>query len=151
MYKSSKFYNSKTRFYYCSNLTKGYWMRNNPNGGWEWYGNLYNINKIQYSPVREEGKTTTSGDYSVSKLPTLTIVSNVFMMNGTYTWLFPGRVYNNYFLIPLHAHCTWIASNNVWVLHCFFLTSSLSLSAYIVDIVILNHSKNYLKATFSIH
>ena len=35
----------------CCNLTKGYWMRNNQNRGWRWNGNLYNINKIQYSPV----------------------------------------------------------------------------------------------------
>ena len=28
-----------------SNLIKGYWMRNNQNGGQKWIGNLYNINK----------------------------------------------------------------------------------------------------------
>ena len=33
------------------NLTKGYWMRNNQNGGWKWNENLYSINKIQYLPV----------------------------------------------------------------------------------------------------
>ena len=31
------------------NLTKGYWMRNNQNGRWKWNGNLYKINKMQYS------------------------------------------------------------------------------------------------------
>ena len=35
-------------FYFYSISTKGYWMRNNQNGGCEWNGNLYNINKIQY-------------------------------------------------------------------------------------------------------
>ena len=33
----------------CYNLTKRYWMRNNQKGGRKWNGNLYNINKIQYS------------------------------------------------------------------------------------------------------
>ena len=33
----------------CCNQPKDYWMRNNQNGGWKWNGNLYNINKIQYS------------------------------------------------------------------------------------------------------
>ena len=35
----------------CCDLRKGYWIRNNQNGGWKWNGNLYNINKIQYSPA----------------------------------------------------------------------------------------------------
>ena len=35
----------------CCNQIKGYWMRNNQNGGWKWNGNLYSINKIQYSPA----------------------------------------------------------------------------------------------------
>ena len=39
---------------------------------------------------------TASGDYSVSKLPTFTIVSNIFMRNGMYSLLFTGRVYNSY-------------------------------------------------------
>ena len=33
-------------------------MGNNQNGGWKWNGNLYNINKIQYSPA-------ANGDYLV--------------------------------------------------------------------------------------
>ena len=37
---------------------------------------------------------TTIGDYFISKItPPLTIVSNVFMRNGTYTLLFTGWVY----------------------------------------------------------
>ena len=42
---------AKSFFTKCCNLTKGYWMRNNQNGGCKWNGNLYNINKIQYSPI----------------------------------------------------------------------------------------------------
>ena len=38
---------------------------------------------------------TASGDYLVSIItPTLTIVSNIFMRNGTYPLMFTGRVYN---------------------------------------------------------
>ena len=42
--------------------------------------------------LREDGKPLL-----VSQLPTLTIVSNVFMRNGTYPFLFAGRVYNKVF------------------------------------------------------
>ena len=43
--------NDLLQFGLCCNLTKGYWMRNNQNGGWKWNWNHYNICKIQYSPA----------------------------------------------------------------------------------------------------
>ena len=46
--------------------------------------NLYN----HYSP--------TDGDDLISKNTHLTIVSNVFMRNGTHPLMFTGRVYNTY-------------------------------------------------------
>ena len=39
--------------------------------------------------------TAASGDNLVSKITPLTIVSNVFMRNGTYSLMFIGRVYNS--------------------------------------------------------
>ena len=39
--------------------------------------------------------TTTSHDLLVCIISHLTIVSNVFMRNGTYPWMITGRVYNN--------------------------------------------------------
>ena len=49
-------------------LTKGYWMRNNQNRGFKWNGNLYNINKIQYSQTSWKNVPTAGGDNIVSKI-----------------------------------------------------------------------------------
>ena len=40
----------------CCNLKKGYWMRNNQNGGWKWNGNLYTLTNYKTRQQREEGK-----------------------------------------------------------------------------------------------
>ena len=69
-------------------------MRNNQNRGWKWNGNLYNINNIQYLPAGAKKVTAASSDYLVYFYP-LTIVSNVFMRNGTCPLMFIGRVYNS--------------------------------------------------------
>ena len=45
---------------------KGYWMRNNQNGGWKWNENLYNINKTQYLPAAWGRWCTTSSAYQPS-------------------------------------------------------------------------------------
>ena len=42
-------------------------------------------------------KYYTCGDYLVSEIIPLTIVSNVFMRNGTYPLMFTGRVYKTFF------------------------------------------------------
>ena len=52
----------------CRNLTKGYWMKNNQNGGGKWNEIVY-ISKIQYSPMARRWQTTASGDYLVNILP----------------------------------------------------------------------------------
>ena len=52
-------------FTLCCNLTKGYWMRNNENKGWEWNENFHNINKIHASSMKKV--STASGDYLISK------------------------------------------------------------------------------------
>ena len=87
----------------CCNLTKGYWIRNNQNSGWEWNGNLYNINKIQYSSSSMKKVPIATGDYLVSKIIPLTIVSNISMRNGTYPLMFTGRIYNS--MVPT----TWVS------------------------------------------
>ena len=53
-------------YYCCCDLTKGYWMRNNQNGGWKWKGNLYNSNKLQYSPATWRKYPLLVGDYLVT-------------------------------------------------------------------------------------
>ena len=40
---------------YCWHLTKGYWIRNNQNRGWEWNGNLYTSTKYKTRQQSEEG------------------------------------------------------------------------------------------------
>ena len=80
-------------FRYCCNLTKGYWMSNNQNGGWKWNGNLHNT--ILASSV--EKVTAVSGDNLVYFHP-LTIVSKVIMRNGTYLLMFIGMVYTRYLI-----------------------------------------------------
>ena len=51
---------------YYYNLTKGYWMRNNLDGGWEKNGNLYNTKKIQYTPAAWREQTPAHDDYLVN-------------------------------------------------------------------------------------
>ena len=41
-------------------------MRHKQNGGWKWNGNLYDINKIQYSPRSIKKEPSARTDYSIS-------------------------------------------------------------------------------------
>ena len=79
---------------HCCKITKGYWIRNNQNGGWKWNGNLFNINKIPYSLAMWE-YPLLAVNYLVSILLPLTILSNMFIRIGTYTLMFIGMLNNN--------------------------------------------------------
>ena len=100
--------------YVCvCDLTKGYWMRNNQNRGWKWDGNLYNIiTKYNTRLRREEG--THCSWWLLSILTPITVVSNVFMRNGSYPLIFIGKVSNNiYIYIYIYIYIS------IWLLDFF--------------------------------
>ena len=56
--------------------------------------NLSSINKYNTRQQREEGKPLRVVYYLTITFIPLTIVSNIFMTNGTYPLMFIGTVYN---------------------------------------------------------
>ena len=118
----------------CCNVTKGYWIINNQNGSCKWNGNFYDIKPYKTHQSMKK-VPTASGDYSVSKWLTLTIVSDIFIRNGTYPLLFIGRVYNKSEFLEHHPPCKW-----------YWLMSWLDLSHTYWNLNVLLYMMSFLTA-----
>ena len=89
------------------------------------------LTKYNTRQQREEGQPMLVVNYWSAPSP-LTIVSNVFMRNGTHPLMFPGKVCNTYIVLKLprdpHAILVFIGHGLHQCIACFPVISLLILS-----------------------